>query len=208
MIDLLQHLDAVHRQVSRTGDEVTVLLKRSYPADVEDVWDALTDPDRMRRWFMPITGELKVGGSFQLQGNAGGEILECEPPTRFKVTFGGPESTVEVRLAVGADADTTELELEHLLPADFAGGGAAALYVGPGWDGGLLGLDLYIAGELTEDPTVMATSPEVLVFGERSVRKWITVLKASGTASDEEISAAIDVSLAQFAPGVPSSEND
>ena len=45
-------------------------------APVEEVWDALTDPDRIRRWMMPITGELKVGGSFQLEGNAGGEILD------------------------------------------------------------------------------------------------------------------------------------
>jgi hypothetical protein len=29
---------------------------------------------------MPISGELRVGGSFQLEGNAGGEILTCEPP--------------------------------------------------------------------------------------------------------------------------------
>jgi uncharacterized protein YndB with AHSA1/START domain len=104
-----------------------VLLTRSYGALIEDVWDALTDPERIRRWLMPITGELKIGGSFQLEGNAGGEILECEPPSRFKVTFGGPTSLVEVRLTAGAEDETTELELDHTVPAEFAGGGVNEL---------------------------------------------------------------------------------
>ena len=28
----------------------------------------------------PISGDLRLGGRYQLQGNAGGEILVCEPP--------------------------------------------------------------------------------------------------------------------------------
>ena len=207
MIDILEHINAIHRHVSRTGEDVSVLLKRSYGASVEDGWDAVTDPERMRRWFMPITGELKVGGSFHLQGNAGGEILECEPPSRFKVTFGGPTSLLEVRLTAGAGDETTELELEHTVPAEFAGSGAGALYVGPGWDGALLGLALYLAGETIEHPVAAANSPEVLRFSERSVRRWIAAVRGSRTATEDELSAATKVSLAQFAPGVPSSED-
>jgi len=92
VIDILEHINAVQREVSRTGETVTVLMRRSYRAEPAEVWDALTDPERMRRWFMPVSGDLKVGGSFQLEGNAGGDILECDPPKRFKVTFGGPTS--------------------------------------------------------------------------------------------------------------------
>jgi uncharacterized protein YndB with AHSA1/START domain len=89
VIDILEQINAIHRQVNQTGEEVSVLMRRTYPAEPEEVWDALTDPERLRRWFLPVSGELKVGGSFQLEGNAGGEILECEQPKRFKVTFGG-----------------------------------------------------------------------------------------------------------------------
>lgn len=207
MIDLLEHINAIRRHVSRTGEDVSVLLTRSYGAPIEDVWDALTDPERIRRWLMPITGELKIGGTFQLEGNAGGEILECEPPSRFKVTFGGPTSLVEVRLTAGAEDETTELKLNHTVPAELAGGGAGALYVGPGWDGALLGLALYLAGETIGDPVAAANSPEVLRFSERSVRRWIAVVRESGTATEDELSAATEASLAQFAPGVPSSES-
>jgi uncharacterized protein YndB with AHSA1/START domain len=207
VIDLLEHINAIRRHVSRTGEDVSVLLTRSYGAPIEDVWDALTDPERIRRWLMPITGELKIGGTFQLEGNAGGEILECEPPSRFKVTFGGPTSLVEVRLTAGAEDETTELKLNHTVPAELAGGGAGALYVGPGWDGALLGLALYLAGETIGDPAAAANSPEVLRFSERSVHRWIAVVRESGTATEDELGAATEASLAQFAPGVPSSES-
>lgn len=201
MIDILEHINAVQREVSRTGETVTVLMRRSYQAAPAEVWDALTDPERMRRWFMPVSGELKVGGSFQLQGNAGGEILECDPPKRFKVTFGGPNSLLEVRLSAG-EGSATDLELEHSMDEAPAPGGSGALWVGPGWDGGLLGLDLYVTGELPADadPVEMANSPEVVDYNEQSVRAWIEAIRASGTTSEEDLLSAAKVSMAQYAP--------
>ncbi|MFF0270080.1 SRPBCC family protein [Kribbella sp. NPDC004536] len=201
MIDILEHLNAVRREVSRTGETVTVLMRRSYRAEPAEVWDALTDPERMRRWFMPVTGELKVGGSFQLQGNAGGEILECDPPKRFKVTFGGPTSLLELRLSPGADA-STDLELEHSMSEAPAPGGSGALWVGPGWDGALVGLALYVNGELPADadPTEMANSAEVIAYNEQCVRAWIETVRASGTTTEEDLLSAAKTSMAQFAP--------
>ena len=96
---------------------------------------------------MPISGDLRKGGSFQLEGNAGGDILECERPRRFRVTFGGEASFFEIRLSPTGDGATT-LELEHTVPIEMAQSGAGALWVGPGWDGGLLGLALFLAGEV------------------------------------------------------------
>jgi uncharacterized protein YndB with AHSA1/START domain len=201
VIDILEHINAVQRDVSRTGETVTVLMRRSYQADPAEVWDALTDPDRMKRWFMPVSGDLQVGGTFQLEGNAGGEILECEPPKRFKVTFGGPNSLLELRLLPGADA-STELELEHSMSEAPAPGGAGALWVGPGWDGGLLGLGLYVTGELPADadPTAMANSAEVISYNEQSVRAWIEAIRASGTTTEEDLTSAAKISMSQYAP--------
>ncbi|MGW1344698.1 SRPBCC family protein [Kribbella sp. NPDC002412] len=202
MIDILEHINAVQREVSRTGETVTVVMRRSYQADPDEVWDALTDPERMRRWFLPVTGDLKVGGSFQLEGNAGGEILECEPPKRFKVTFGGPTSLLELRLAPGSGA-STELELEHSMSEPPAPGGSGALWVGPGWDGAFLGLALYVSGELPEDtdPMEMANSPEVIKYNEHCVRAWIESVRASGTTKEEDLAEAAKLSMAQYSPG-------
>jgi hypothetical protein len=35
----------------------------------------------LRRRFPPVSGDLRLGGKYQLGGNAGGEILACEPPS-------------------------------------------------------------------------------------------------------------------------------
>lgn len=205
MIDIANQLKAIHRQVERqpagggAGERVSVLLRRSYDTAVEDVWDAVTDPDRMKRWFLPVSGDLRVGGGFQLEGNAGGEILACEPPRLLRVTFGDPTSIVELRLTAQGDGDTV-LELEHTVPIEMAQSGAGALWVGPGWDGALLGLGLFLRGEVVGDPVAAASSPEAQAFSKESVHAWAAVVEESGTATAEQLAAATEVSLAQFAP--------
>ncbi|WP_433167230.1 SRPBCC family protein [Kribbella sp. CA-247076] len=202
MIDILEHINAVQREVSRTGETATVVMRRTYRAEPEELWDALTSPERMRRWFWPVSGDFTVGGTYQLENNAGGEILECEPPKRFRVSFGGPTSLLELRLQPTGDS-STELELEHTMSEPPAPGGSGALWVGPGWDGGFLGLALYVDGELPEDsnPVELAESPEVLRFNEQSVRAWIEAVRASGTTTEKDLAEAAKVSMDQFAPG-------
>ena len=203
MIDINNQIDAIHREVGRrsaeSGEVVTVLLRRDYDAPVEDVWDAITDPERIKRWFMPVSGDLREGGDFQLEGNAAGRILRCDPPRLLRATFGGETSIVELRFTPDGDG-ATSFELEHTVPIEMAGSGAGALYVGPGWDGALLGLGLYLAGEVTDDPVAAASSPEAQAFSRDSVHAWTAAIEASGTAAPEEIAAAVEASLAQFAP--------
>ena len=84
--------------------------------------------------------------------------------------------------------------------------GAGALWVGPGWDGGLLGLALFLAGEVAEDPVAAASSAEALAFSRESVHAWSDAVEASGTATPELLSEAVGVSMAQFAPGASEEE--
>ncbi|OLF17514.1 SRPBCC domain-containing protein [Actinophytocola xanthii] len=202
MIDIDTQLSAIQREVATRGtdgaEEVAVLLRRRYEAQAADVWQAVAEPDQLRRWFTPVSGDLRVGGTFQLEGNAGGEILTCEAPHLLRVTFGAPTSILELRLSA-ADGSTL-LELEHTVPLELAGSGAGALYVGPGWDGALLALGLYLDGEVAEDPAAAGNSPEGIEFARRSVHVWAEAITASGAASPEEVTAATEASLAQFAP--------
>lgn len=118
MIDIVNQINATHREIGNspvaTGEGRSLLLRRSYDAAIEDVWDACTTPDRISRWLAPITGDLRPGGTFQLEGNAAGQILHCEEPHLLKVTWAmgeGMVTEVEVRLSRGPDSDTV-LELE------------------------------------------------------------------------------------------------
>ena len=91
----------------------TVTLTRLYDTDAEDLWDALTNAQRIPRWFLPVEGDLKLGGKYQLKGNAGGTITACTPPRHFAATweFGGGVSWIEVKVA--AEARKARLTLEH-----------------------------------------------------------------------------------------------
>ena len=202
-MDIANEIAAIHREVAKRPAEgsevVSALLRRSYGATVEDVWDALTDPDRIKRWFYPVSGDLRAGGTFQLEGNAGGDILTCTPPRLLRLTFGGPTSIVEVRLTPD-DAGDTVFELEHTVPIEMAGSGAGVLFVGPGWDGALLALGLFVRGEVIDDPIAAASSPDALEFSRQSVHAWTEAVTVSQTATAEEIAAGVQMSKAQFAP--------
>ena len=199
MIDIASRLDANRREVRRDEETVAVLLFREYDATVEDVWDAMTDPDRLRRWFLPVTGDLRVGGRFQTEGNAGGEILACDAPRLLRVTFGDASSIVEVRITAGG-AERAALELEHSVPLALAGSGAGALFAGPGWDPALVNLALHLADPAAETPGVADGSPEGLELARLSIDGWVSAIEASGTATAEETAAAREMAVAQFTP--------
>ena len=80
--DVQANLDAAKRSVSSLErDEKparAVTLTRSYETTLDDLWDAVTNGERIPRWFLPITGVLGTGGRYQLEGNAGGTITACE----------------------------------------------------------------------------------------------------------------------------------
>lgn len=198
VFDMIEELAAIHRRVERddAAGNVSVAVTRTYHADSGDVWEALTDPDRLPRWFYPVSGDLQVGGSFQFEGSAGGEIRRCDRPTHLQVTFGGPDSIVDVRLT-GA-GDRTTVELVHTVPLAMAGSGAGALFVGPGWDGALLGLGLHLRGEAVGDPVAAANSPAVIEFNRGSISRWAEVVTSSGSATAEEIDGAREMAIAQY----------
>ena len=93
--DVEGQLGAVERSVSslaRDGHPArAVTLSRSYATTLADLWDAVTNGARIPRWFLPISGDLVLGGRYQLEGNAGGVITACEPRSDFALTweFGG-----------------------------------------------------------------------------------------------------------------------
>jgi uncharacterized protein YndB with AHSA1/START domain len=212
VIDITNQLNAIDRNVEQlpaadgAGELVCVRMRRSYDTPIQDVWEAVTQPDRIRRWLLPISGDLRVGGRFQLEGNAGGQILTCEPPRLLRTTFGDPNSIVELRLTPQGDGDTV-LELEHTVPIELAQSSAGALYVGPGWDGALMGLGRFLRGEDIGDPVAAANSPEAQEFSRHSVHAWAAAVKDSGTATPEQLAAATEVSLVQFAPDQTGSQD-
>lgn len=224
MIDVVNQINAIHREVGShpvaTGEGRSLLLRRSYDAPIEDVWHACTDPERISRWLAPIEGDLRLGGRFQLKGNAGGEILRCEEPRLLKVTWAlgeGMVTEVEVRLApsddgTGGSGSGTVLELEHASPAEIVDelvrtyGPGGTIGIGGGWDLTLLGLDLFLSG-LAIDPATWEDTPEAKEFATGSCHAWGAVIQAAWGTSDEDIAAAIAFGTQHFAPETTGNAN-
>ena len=205
MIDVTQQINAVQRQVGtrvlEAGEARTVVISQSYDAAIEDVWDACTNPERIPRWFLPITGELKVGGRYQLQGNAGGTIERCDPPTSFAATweFGGQVSWIEVRLV--AEPGVTRLVLEHIAQVDderWAEFGPGA--VGVGWDMGFVGLAIHLSSGQAVGPgegAAWAASADGRRFISLASQRWYDASIAAGT-DEAAARAAADRTLAAY----------
>lgn len=198
MIDAAEQINAVRRQLGTRvfgpGEARVSTISQSYDTEVEDLWDACTNPERLPRWFLPVTGDLKVGGRYQLEGNAGGTVERCDPPKSFFATweFGGMVSWLEVRVAPESDG-RARLELEHTAHVDddlWAQYGPGA--TGIGWDLALWGLANHLTpggpSVTPEDAEAWTLSPEGVAFVTAAAEQWRIAHVESGV--DEETARA------------------
>ncbi len=122
---------------------------RIYSTSQDDLWSALTEKERVRRWFAEVSGDFERGGRISIKGNAEGEITACGPPELLAMTweFGGNLSWVAIKIE--SVDEGARLTLEHELPTDEQsevhwdkyGPGAT----GVGWEMGILGLDAHFS---------------------------------------------------------------
>lgn len=206
-IDVTDYAGAVNRQVSRRiqdGQEVRVVTaSRSYPTTAADLWDAVTSAERLPRWFLPISGDLRIGGRYQLEGNAGGQILICEPPRHLRLTweYGGNTSWVEVRIA--AHGDGSRLILEHSMVEDDHWKQFGPGATGVGWDLALVGLSLHAetpGAKTAEAGMAWMTSENGKAFVRAASDGWRQAAIAGGE-SVESAQAAADRTTAAYTGG-------
>ena len=83
-----------HRHASSSTDGQHVLVQtRTFRAPIEDVWAAVTEPERLARWIGswegdPESGSVQFRMLFEGEDHAGEamEIRVCEPPHRLHLT--------------------------------------------------------------------------------------------------------------------------
>lgn len=178
----------------RDGESTRIVSgSRNFATDADNLWDAVTNKARIPNWFLPISGELNLGGRYQLEGHAGGEILRCEQSKRFEVTWECSGNTSWVEVSLDSNGDSTILTLKHFIPKDEAsenhwtqfGPGAT----GVGWELCICGLGLHIESGKTIDQADgqawMASDPGK-DFIRASAKSW----GESHTAGGESIEIA------------------
>jgi uncharacterized protein YndB with AHSA1/START domain len=156
-------LNAVQRSVTNRqiaeGAAHAVVLRRRFDAPIQDVWAAITTSDRIDRYFLPVSGDFREGGSYAFQGQASGKILVCDAPNRLQLQWIPPDrkeaDQVELRLTADGD-DATWLELEHASIADVFHTDLTGDKFSPaiGWEGPLHFLGEYLRGVLPDAPSM------------------------------------------------------
>lgn len=104
----------------------------TYETGPDDLWEAITTPERLARWMADYRGDFAPGGRWQALTRDGdvycdGEVTECDRPHGFSTTWtvvGEPPTLLTVRLEPERDGRTRlRLQHEHVTRPDY----------GPGW---------------------------------------------------------------------------
>ena len=166
------------------GDSVR--LRRRFDAPIQAVWAAITEPAQLEKWEGRVSGDLRAGGDYQLEGNSHGAILACNKPHHFAVIWDstGDPTELDVRLAEAPDGGTL-LELEHVavIPDEYvAGVGQFA----SNWELGMYLLDEYLHDTLPPEALDWAVgerlTPALEALISRSDEQWTELARSQGYA--------------------------
>lgn len=122
--------------ILRTTDGYDLVVKRTFSAPINDVWESITDPERTARWYGPWRGDARPGALIEIQmayedgaPSFPMRIDACEPPHRLAVTQIEEAGDWRIELLLSEVAGTTELRLvQHLDSREHVGS------IGPGWE--------------------------------------------------------------------------
>src|ERR1700689_5124422 len=104
--------------VRAVDGRAVVRMEDSFDTDIEDLWSAITDPERLARWIGKVEGNLRLGGELRASLTSSWEgparVDVCDPPQRLLVTMDpGTEDDVVVEVGVDPDGDGTHLVVEE-----------------------------------------------------------------------------------------------
>ena len=139
-------------RIEQRGGQHVLVQSRELRAPIEDVWAAVTEPDRLARWIGTWEGDPASGSvlfRMLFEGDHPGETMTirvCEPPHRLHLTsqVGDEVWLLDLDLT-HADGVTTVTLTQPGVTAEQVGD------VGPGWD---YYLDRLVDAETGADPAL------------------------------------------------------
>ena len=159
-------IDTAHTRIlgnlgSANGAGV-VRIEDRYDTGLDDLWEALTDPDRLARWYGEVEGDLRQGGQFRTYNAANdieamGRVEACEPPRRLRLTSketdeshrrgqGVPPFDQTIEATLTAEGDRTILVIEVAgMPLD------KIAFYGAGWQIHAENLARFVVGQDAAD---------------------------------------------------------
>jgi uncharacterized protein YndB with AHSA1/START domain len=104
-------------------------LQDRVDTDIDDLWSAFVDPERLNRWLGQFHGDLRLGGEFRAHYWASGwegtgRVEACEPPHHLLVVTREAEASEDhaIEVWLRTEGNQTVLVIEQRgLPLDLLG---------------------------------------------------------------------------------------
>jgi uncharacterized protein YndB with AHSA1/START domain len=132
--------------IQAEGSTGLVRMQDRYDTGIEDLWSAVTTPDRLARWVADVTGDLRLGGTFHATFTSGwdgpGRVDVCAAPHHLQLTMSpgtAEETVIEAQLSVDGDGTRLVVEERGLPRAELPAHGA-------GWQVHVEDLAAHLAG--------------------------------------------------------------
>jgi uncharacterized protein YndB with AHSA1/START domain len=95
-----------------------VRVEDVYETGIADLWAACTTPDRLARWVAQVSGDLRVGGSFEAvftsTWSGSGRVEACEAPHHLLLTMEpGTDEEAQIEAWLSEEGDRTRLVVEE-----------------------------------------------------------------------------------------------
>lgn len=118
--------------IERHGDGFRLVYDVVYETDIDDLWQAITTRERLARWMVEYTGDLREGGTWAVatEGDedpwATGTITACDPPHAFATSWHAiGEEPTELTVTLERTEHGTRMRLVHT--------GIRSIFYGAGW---------------------------------------------------------------------------
>jgi uncharacterized protein YndB with AHSA1/START domain len=127
-----------------------VHLEDVYPTDIDDLWSAVTEPERLARWLVTVDGDTTAGNTFRAEFTSGWEgslrVDKCEAPHHLLITASDDDGSTVMEATLTSEAKGTRLVVEErgLSLSDYAGHGS-------GWQAHFEDLMAYLTGKQRGD---------------------------------------------------------
>lgn len=132
--------------IEKHPDGYRLLYEDVYDTDIDDLWQAITTRQRLARWMVDYTGDLREGGTWAVatEGDeepwATGKIAVCDAPRSFTTTWHATgEDPTHLTVTLEAVEGGTRMQLVHT--------GIRSIFYGAGWQTYLERLAAEVAGE-------------------------------------------------------------
>lgn len=123
-------------RVVRDALGLEVIVQRRLPVGLEEAWEWVTAPAKLKQWIGVLKGRPGVGATVQLQMTAEDgkptsdlHVVECEPLRRYVVEQRSDDETWRLRISLAETGAGTTIFLGHRVD-DWR---AAGMF-GPGWE--------------------------------------------------------------------------